>query len=60
MTMPSLLASLFRRSEKRRAYTDLLQLDDRMLRDIGINRSDIHQMMGGSRTSHTRGVRTHE
>ncbi len=52
--------SLFRRSEKRRAYTNLLQLDDRLLRDIGLTRSDIHQMMNGSRTAHTKGHRTHE
>ena len=58
--MPSLLASLFRRSAKRRAYSDLLKLDDRMLRDIGVNRSDIHQMMGGVRTPHTKGPRGHE
>ena len=58
--MPSLFASLFRRSAKRRAYTDLLKLDDRMLRDIGVNRSDIHQMMGGTRTSHPDGSRGHE
>ena len=37
--MTNVFSSLFRRSEKRRAYTDLLQLDDRMLRDIGIDRA---------------------
>ena len=47
--MTSLFASLFRRSEKRRAYSDLLKFDDRMLRDIGVSRSDLHQMMGGAR-----------
>ena len=56
----SILSSLFRRSEKRRAYTDLLSLDDRMLRDIGISRSDIHLMMAGSRTAHTKSARGHE
>ncbi|MBI4920560.1 MAG: DUF1127 domain-containing protein [Devosia nanyangense] len=58
--MTSLFSSLFRRSEKRRAYTNLLQLDDRLLRDIGLSRSDVHQMMDGSRTSHTKGIRSHE
>ena len=58
--MTNVFSSLFRRSEKRRAYTDLLQLDDRMLRDIGISRSDLHQMMAGSRTAHTKGHRSHE
>lgn len=58
--MTSLFSSLFRRSEKRRTYADLLQLDDRLLRDIGLTRSDVHLMMGGSRTSHTKGIRSHE
>ena len=56
----SLLTSLFRRSEKRRAYTDLMGLDDRMLRDIGLSRSDLHLMMSGNRTAHTRSHRGHE
>lgn len=56
----NLFSSLFRRSEKRRTYADLLQFDDRMLRDIGISRSDLKQMMFGSRTAHGRGHRTHE
>ncbi len=56
----SILASLFRRAEKRRAYSDLMSLDDRMLRDIGINRSDLHLMMAGSRTAHARSRRDHE
>ena len=56
----NLFSSLFRRAEKRRTYSDLLQLDDRMLRDIGLTRSEIHRMMAGSRTAHTKGHRTHE
>ncbi len=56
----NILSSLFRRSEKRRAYADLLQLDDHLLRDIGVQRSDLHQMMAGSRTPRGRGIRTHE
>jgi uncharacterized protein YjiS (DUF1127 family) len=57
----NLFSSLFRRSEKRRNYASLLQLDDHMLRDIGLNRADVHRMMAGVRsTSHTRGHRTHE
>ena len=39
--MASLFASLFRRSEQRRAYAHLMEFDDRMLRDIGITRSDL-------------------
>ncbi len=56
----SLISSLFRRSEKRRASADLTQLNDRMLRDIGLSRSDLHLMMSGQRTSHTKGGRSHD
>lgn len=56
----TLLSSLFRRSEKRRTYADLLHMDDRMLRDIGLNRSDLHLMMAGQRTSHTHRGRSHD
>ncbi|HVY51893.1 MAG TPA: DUF1127 domain-containing protein [Devosia sp.] len=55
----TMFSSLFRRSEKRRTYADLLQLDDHLLRDIGLTRSDIHRMMAG-RTALTRGHRSHE
>jgi len=53
----NIIASLLRRAEKRRAYVNLLQLDDHLLRDIGISRTDLHQMMNGSRTAHLRGDR---
>lgn len=56
----NLFSSLFRRSEKRRAYSNLMQLDDRMLRDIGLSRSDLHEMMQGSRTAQRRRNRDHE
>jgi uncharacterized protein YjiS (DUF1127 family) len=49
-----LFASLFRRSERRRAYTDMLRLDDHLLRDIGIARSDLHEMIASTRTAHNR------
>ena len=56
----NILSSLFRRSEKRRAYADLMQLDDHLLRDIGINRSDLHQMkQGAPRTVRYRDNREH-
>jgi len=48
----NILSSLFRRSEKRRTYAHLIELDDRLLRDIGLNRSDLHLMMTGTRTPH--------
>lgn len=56
----NLITSLFRRSEKRRAYDHLMNLDDRLLRDIGVNRSDLHLMMDGNRTARTKGHRAHE
>lgn len=57
--MTSLLSSLFRRSEKRHTYTELMRLDDRMLRDIGLTRTDLHQMMF-SRGSRDRRFPSHE
>jgi len=56
----NIITSLFRRAEKRRAYTNLSRLDDHLLRDIGITRSDLHQMTVGSRTAHRKGNRAHE
>ena len=53
----NIFASLIRRNERRRSYQNLLQLDDHLLRDIGIERSDIHQMMGGSHTPNTKAAR---
>ncbi|MEQ1770969.1 MAG: DUF1127 domain-containing protein [Devosia sp.] len=49
-----------RRAANRKAYAQLLQLDDHLLRDMGITRSDVLQMMAGHRTAHTVGIRTHE
>ena len=43
--MPGLFSSLFERSSKRRAYADLLKLDDHLLRDIGLTRADIKAAM---------------
>ena len=56
----NLFSSLFRRSEKRRTYPDLLHLDDRMLRDVGLSRSDVHRMMTGPSAARSRGHRTHQ
>ena len=50
-------SSFLRRSERRKVYANLLRLDDHLLRDIGVSRSDVHNMIAG------RGqkvVRTHE
>lgn len=57
--MPSLFTSLFHRSEKRRAYTELMRLDDHLLRDIGVTRSDVRDLMSG-RNRHAGKYRSHE
>jgi uncharacterized protein YjiS (DUF1127 family) len=56
----NILASLVRRAAKRRAFTNLTQLDDHLLRDIGLQRSDLHLMMAGSRSPHAKARRSHE
>lgn len=53
-----ILSSLFQRTSRRQAYVNLLHLDDHLLRDIGLSRGDVHQMMRG-RTAPSR-ARTHE
>ncbi len=47
MTEMSMISSLFRRAERRKTYADLLQLDDHLLRDIGLSRGDIRSMAHG-------------
>lgn len=47
----NLFASLMQRAARRRTFNDLLRLDDHLLRDIGISRSDLHLMMNGSQTA---------
>ncbi len=39
------LTTLLRRSEKRRMYSSLMQLDDHLLRDIGLTRADLRARM---------------
>jgi uncharacterized protein YjiS (DUF1127 family) len=55
----NIIASLFRRSEKRRTYADLLRLDDHLLRDIGVTRTDLFQLMHG-RDARARDFRSHD
>jgi uncharacterized protein YjiS (DUF1127 family) len=55
----NILSSLFRSAAKRQTYADMLHLDDHLLRDIGVSRSDLHQMMRGSRTASRRDNREH-
>ncbi len=47
----SILTSLLRRARQRRAYTDLLQMDDHILRDIGISRGELQQLSSGIRSA---------
>jgi uncharacterized protein YjiS (DUF1127 family) len=42
-----MLSSLLQRSARRNAYINLLHLDDHLLRDIGLSRGDVHQMLRG-------------
>jgi uncharacterized protein YjiS (DUF1127 family) len=58
--MTSYLATLFRRSAQRKAYTALMNLDDHLLRDIGVTRADVHQLISGGRAAHRSPGRSHE
>jgi uncharacterized protein YjiS (DUF1127 family) len=40
----SYLSALFRRAERNKALSDLMKLDDHLLRDIGLTRTDITAM----------------
>ncbi|HZY67202.1 MAG TPA: DUF1127 domain-containing protein [Devosia sp.] len=48
------------RVEKRRAYQALRHLDDHLLRDIGLNRSDLHLMMSEKGMAQLRNRRSHD
>lgn len=47
----SYFSNLFRRAERNRALSDLLKLDDHLLRDIGLTRSDVTAMRRGRHTA---------
>lgn len=51
-------ATLLRRGTRRRTYANLLALDDHLLRDIGLSRGDVHEMIHGRSTA--RRIGTHE
>ena len=55
--MANVFSSLFRNSGRRKIYADLLHLDDHLLRDIGLTRNDVHNLMSGRGSKVTR---THE
>lgn len=39
--------SLFRGAQRRKIYADLLQLDEHLLRDIGLTRGDVNELVSG-------------
>jgi uncharacterized protein YjiS (DUF1127 family) len=49
--MPSYFSAFLRRAANRRTYASLMELDDRLLADMGLSRSDLRQMMAGARTA---------
>ena len=55
----NIFSSLFRSAAKRRTYSNMLHLDDHLLRDIGLSRSDLHELMRGTRTATRRDNREH-
>ncbi|MBK8083772.1 MAG: DUF1127 domain-containing protein [Devosia sp.] len=48
--MPNYLTTWLRRSERHRTLNNLLKLDDHLLRDIGLTRSDVTMMRAGRRS----------
>jgi uncharacterized protein YjiS (DUF1127 family) len=51
----SYLKTLFRRAERHRVLTDLMNADDHLLRDIGLTRSDLAEMRANRRPTPSRG-----
>jgi len=43
--MTAFFSALVRRSDRRRAYAAMLQLDDHLLRDIGLTRGDLRSQI---------------
>ena len=58
--MTSLFSFLFRRAERNRVLSRLSQLDDHLLDDIGLARTDITQMRRSRRTGRGPIARAHE
>ena len=54
----NIFASLFRTRERRRTYSDMMQLDEHLLRDIGVTRSDLFSLVNDQRAR--RKTRDHE
>jgi uncharacterized protein YjiS (DUF1127 family) len=43
--MANILTSLLRNAGRRKIYADLMQLDDHLLRDIGLTRMDVSDLI---------------
>jgi uncharacterized protein YjiS (DUF1127 family) len=43
----NIFSSLIRSAGRRKIYSDLLLLDDHLLRDIGLTRSDVGDLIAG-------------
>ena len=43
--MTSFFSTLMLRAHKRRTYSDMMKLDDHLLRDIGVTRADLRTQM---------------
>jgi len=43
--MSTFISTLLHRSSRRRMYSELLELDDHLLRDIGLSRADLRAAM---------------
>jgi uncharacterized protein YjiS (DUF1127 family) len=54
----SYLSTLFRRAERNKTLSDLMKLDDHLLRDIGLTRSGVAEMR--RRGNHGSPSRGHE
>ena len=51
----NLFERMRRRADNRRAYVDLLRMDDRTLADMGITRHEVSQLMHGRSRTGNRG-----
>jgi uncharacterized protein YjiS (DUF1127 family) len=48
--MPKLFSAFSERARRRRAYGHLLDLEDRLLADIGLSRHDVVEMRNGRKS----------
>jgi uncharacterized protein YjiS (DUF1127 family) len=49
--MPNLFANIAERARRRRAYGHLLDLEDRLLADIGLSRHDVVELRNGRKSA---------